>query len=323
MTAVSKIDSNFTGLRFAVEDSAGVLPASPTWLPAEPNSYDKFGGQLKTLARNPINDGRQRKKGVIVDLDASAGFEMDVTSENSQTLMQSFLFAQARTNVELSIANVDATSGDYQPTSGGDDYFADNLLFAKNFTLDANNGLAKVVTATATSVQTDATTADENGASGIISRVGHEFASGTATIDVSGDLPKLVVSGIVAASQVLTASGNFIDGETVTVGGKTYTFKSTLTTAENDVKVAASLELSLTNLTNAINRDGVGTPATDFSTATTANENVTAVNDATTLTATAIVAGTPGNSIASTEVAALAAWGAATLAGGTGRSLLD
>ncbi len=323
MTAVSKIDSNFTGLRFAVEQSAGVLPASPVWLPAEPNSYDKFGGQLKTLARNPINDGRQRKKGVVVDLDASAGFEMDLTNENSQVLMESFMFAQARTNNELSVSNVDATSGDYQPASGGDDYYAGNLLFAKNFSNVANNGLAKVASATSTSVQTDATTADENGASGIISRVGHQFGSGVATIDVSGDLPKLVVSGIVAAAQTLTCTINMLNAETVTIGSKTYTIQDTLTNVDGNVKKGASLAATLTNLQNAINRNGVGTPGTDFATATVAHTQVTAVAGATTLVVTAIIAGTPGNSIATTETGADAVWGAATLTGGTGRSLLD
>jgi hypothetical protein len=153
MTAVKKIDSNGTGLRFAIENPDGTLPASPTWFPLEPNSYDKFGGAIKTVARNPINDSRQRKKGVVVDLDANAGFEMDVTSDNLTRLMQGFLFAATRTKAELSATVVGLRCDDYQPAAGGDSYYAGNLLFAKNYSQAANNGLKTVTgTPSATSV---------------------------------------------------------------------------------------------------------------------------------------------------------------------------
>lgn len=323
MTAVNKIDSNATGLRFAIENADGTLPALPVWYPLEPNAYDKFGGVLKTVARNPINDSRQRKKGVVVDLDANAGFEMDVTSDNTVRLMQSFLFAQARTKLELSAQAVGASGDDYQPLAGGAAYFANNLLFAKGYTNAENNGLKKVTgSPSATSVPTTAALVDENSADGVISRVGHEFASGVCSIDVSGALPKLVVSGIVAASQTLTASA-IANADTVTIGSRTYTFQDTLTNVDGNVKRTGTLAADLINLRNAINLNSVGVVGVDFAAATTRNVQVTATATGTTLVATAIVAGTPGNSIATTEVGANTAWGAATLAGGTGRSLLD
>lgn len=323
MTAVSKIDSNFTGLRFAVEQSAGVLPATPEWLPVEPNSYDKFGGSLKTLARNPINDGRQRKKGVVVDLDAQAGYEMDVTEDNTQVLMQSFLFAQARKNVELAVANVAVANGEYQPASGGASYFAGNLIYAKSFTLPENNGLGKVSSGAASAVQTDRTTVLENGASGIISRVGHEFGSGVATIDVSGDLPVLVISGVVAAFGTLTTTGTLNSADTVTIDGKTYTIQAVLTNVDGNVLKGATVADTLTNLKNAINVNGVGTPGTDFAAATTAHPTVTATSTATTLVVTASTSGVNGNAIATTASSANATWGGATLASGAGHSLLE
>jgi hypothetical protein len=323
MSLVSKIDSNITGLRFAIEQADGTLPAVPTWYPLEPNSYDKFGGAIKTVARNPINDGRQRKKGVVVDLDANAGFEMDITEDNTQKLFPSFFFAVPRTKAELSVGTV-ANAGDaYEPAAGGDAYFAGNLLFAKSFVQSANNGLMKVTgTPTGTSIGVVETLADETSNGGIISRVGHEFGAGALTVDVSGALPKVVQSGVVSATQVLTAAANFTDGQTVTIGTKVYTFQAALTEADGHVKLGGTLAASLVNLANAINVNGLGIAGTDYALANVANTQVTATSDATHLDITAIVGGTTGNSIATTTTTA-ATWGAATMAGGTGRSMLE
>lgn len=326
MAQVSKIDSNQTELRFAEEASVGVLPATPVWNALDPNSYSDFGGEITTVARNPINSSRQRKKGVVVDLDASGGIEIDFTQDNMQSLMQGFLFADMRRSVELAATSVNGTTNAYVPTSGGAAYFANNLLFAKGYVLTANDGL-KVVsgTPTGTSVTvSDTALVDEAGAlSAVISRVGHEFGAGVAQVDASGPLPKLTISGVVAASQTLTMSDVFVNGDTVTIGSKVYTLQSALTDVDGHVKIGADTAATLINLRNAVNRNGLGVPGTDYALSTTADPLVTATATSTTLVVTARVAGVTGNSIATTEVATNGAWGAATLAGGTGHSFKE
>lgn len=118
------------------------------------------------------------------------------------------------------------------------------------------------------------------------------------------------------------ATGTFTDAgvadtETVTVGGKTYTFQDTLTDVDGNVAIGASNTIALANLMKAINLSGVA--GTDYADSMTANAEVTAISsDDTTVVVRAKINGTLGNQIASTEAAASGSWGAATLTGGTG-----
>lgn len=121
----------------------------------------------------------------------------------------------------------------------------------------------------------------------------------------------------VRATGTLTATANFANSETVTIGGKVYTFQTTLTNVNGNVKIAATLTLSLLNLLRAINRSG-GVPGTDYAVATTKHPTVTATaSTATTLTVRAIFGGVGGNAITTTETSTVAAFGAGTLTGGS------
>ena len=97
MAEALKISSDITGLRMAKESVRnGALAetsiggtASIEWLALEPNTYADFGGDLTLLSRSPINPSRQRKKGVITDLEAAGGFNQDVTFTNFTNLWES------------------------------------------------------------------------------------------------------------------------------------------------------------------------------------------------------------------------------------------
>src|SRR5690554_1594882 len=149
----NKIDSNVTGLRYAEEASLRTLPGSPVFHPLEPNSYADFGGQISTIARNPINPSRQRKKGVTTDLDASGGFNQDLTMNNTTRLMQGFFFAdirEKRTTAPMNGARVELSDAvgagsSYEAATGLLGFLAGHLVLATGFGVTANNGLKSVV----------------------------------------------------------------------------------------------------------------------------------------------------------------------------------
>jgi len=149
-TNVNKIDSNITGLRIADESSIGVLPGTPIWNQYEPNDYSELGAKISTLVRNPITDGRQRKKGVVVDLEAGFGFSSDFTQTSHQNILQGVFFANYRTKAERTdIPSVTVNAGDdtYELalTSG---FYAGSLVFGSGFTNAGNSGLHRITTVT-------------------------------------------------------------------------------------------------------------------------------------------------------------------------------
>jgi hypothetical protein len=143
--------------------------------------------------------------------------------------------------------------------------------------------------------------------SGNFDLISTEWNKMEATADI------LVSNAAIAASDKLTSTA-IADGDTVTVGGVTYTFETTLTAVANHVHRTGTLATDLANLVKAINLTGVS--GTDYGAGTVINPNVSAVSDATTLTATAKVAGPAGNAIVATEVGAGTSWATATLKGG-------
>lgn len=119
------------------------------------------------------------------------------------------------------------------------------------------------------------------------------------------------------ASGTLTLTGNLSNGDTVVIGGKTYTLQTTLTDVDGNVAVGASAAATIDNLYAAINLSG--TAGTQYAASMTENEKVEAYSETdTTLVVRAKIPGSIGNHVPTTETSATASWGAATLASGTG-----
>lgn len=227
MAQVPKIDSNITGLAYAEEGSLGLLPGegglagSPVWRRLQPNSYNDFGGEVVTVAPNPINPSRQRRKGVTTDLNASGGFNHNLTYENLTDLMQGVFFADIRAQAEQAVTLVDVDLGnpdEYQVASTTG-FIVGSLIIGKNFANAVNNALNAVTAIVAdTSVEVaDGQLVDETpGATAAIKVVGFQFADGDAVIDVTGNLPALTSTAVAD----LTTLG-LVPGQWVYLGGDT------------------------------------------------------------------------------------------------------
>jgi hypothetical protein len=135
-----------------------------------------------------------------------------------------------------------------------------------------------------------------------------------------------VISSITSVTQT-SATGTLTwdnsagpsDGETVTIGGITYTFKTTLTPTAGQVLLNGGGDAAMLNLIRAINHTGTaGTDYANLGVTTVANPQVTAASSVTAhaFAVTANAPGIYGQAIVTTETSAHLSWGAATLTGG-------
>lgn len=210
-----KIDSNLTGLRIAEEQTIGRLPGSGVvWHGLEPNSYEDFGSEITTMARNPITAGRQRKKGVVTDLDASAGFSMDLTQENLYLPLQGFMFADWRRKPTQVITALNGTT-EALTVADATGFDVGDLLLVRGSSVPANNGLAPL-TGIAGNVLTTSKNLAADGAlaaDATVRCVGFQFGAGDAQIVVTAG-----VASLVTTTKNLTQLG-LIPGEWVYIGG--------------------------------------------------------------------------------------------------------
>lgn len=157
---MGRVSTNNVGLSYAIESALGVPGTS--WTQLEPNDISAFGATITKVSRNPISARRDRRKGVVTDLDSAVEFEADLTGSGFTDFVEAFCFASAK-NAECDIATTAAaTAGDTYTVAAlsalqaGKLNFSTGeyatLIYARGFANSANNGIK--------ALDTDAVTTD-------------------------------------------------------------------------------------------------------------------------------------------------------------------
>lgn len=187
------LTNNFS-LAYAIEQSLGVLPGSPTWKLLEPNEINTFGSTITTVARNPISKSRQRRRGAVTDLDSAVEFAADLTLEHFIDFLEGFCFASFVGAEHTAPTAVTGGATDAYTIPAISAALAQNtLVYGRGFSMAANNGL-KLVDTGATTTTIPVTTDLEDETPG---------ATQNASVDVcgfrtaTGDLDVTVSAGVV------------------------------------------------------------------------------------------------------------------------------
>lgn len=269
---INKQDSNATGLSIAEEVCYGVLPsvgagdpADPTWYNLEPNSYSSFGGENITETRTPIAQDRQNGKGSVVDRNATAGWNEDLTVDNLQARrLQGPFFAdahekpatQAFNKAAIVVSSVTGATHKYNTATtaiaaGNSFNKVGYITLAKGFGVAANNGIGVVASADVDDVTLAAGLADEAGppAGASVEVVGYEFATADAAIVKTGN--QLVLN---STANVLNALGLNVS-EWIYIGGDAAANADSFVNNKGYARIgtiaAGSLSLDLTTFAGA------------------------------------------------------------------------
>lgn len=232
---IRKIDSNVSGLAFAEEECLKQLPDvidgsglgdAAVWFGLEPNSYSDFGGEPTTLARSPISQSRQNKKGVITDVEASGGFNIDFTQNNLTQLMQGFFFADARQQsgtknlnfVPVPVTAVTTTDDRYAADFSLNMFELGMLVKASGFTIPLNNGVKVVDEVNAAYIGVSSNLADETPpVAAKLEAVGRQFAAGDISLTVTSGIPALesTVTDFTTMDELFPGAWVFLGGDLV------------------------------------------------------------------------------------------------------------
>jgi hypothetical protein len=211
---MGRVLTNNFGLAYAVEDSLGVLPGSPSWKTLEPNAINTFGANVTTVARSPISKERQRRKGTVTDLDSAVEFDGDMTLDHFVDFAEGFMFASF-VGAVVTVPTAVASDAYTVPTMSAA-IPAGRLVYARGFTNASNNGL-KVVDSggSTTSVPVTDTLVDEASppTNAELALCGVRTAAGDLDVDVTAGVVTLSTTALDFDTLGLSA------GQMIWVGG--------------------------------------------------------------------------------------------------------
>lgn len=228
--------SNNASLQVAIESSSGTLPGSPTWFLLEPNTIGKIGADIKTVARSPISKNRQRRKGVVTDLDSTLEFEHDLTMLPVDVFFEGFIMSTA-VNSDTVFRGVNAVSGGYTIPSATAAQAAKfqfdtagpfSLVYARGYANTVNNGIRALTSdlaAAGTTLPVSGSTAETAPTNAEVALCGVRATAGDLAFAISGTTGTLSSGNhsITGADQLNFTVLGLTVGQFIHIGGLTST----------------------------------------------------------------------------------------------------
>jgi hypothetical protein len=223
--SVYAANTNESIFRYCVEDTPGVISGDEVWYVLEPNDVTNFTSTITTVARNPISIDRAPRKGTITDLEAAVEFDDDLTIESFRNFSDGFLFANWKSQVDTEPTSVSGGAGtsDYNHAALSYALAEYTLVYARDFSTSANNGL-KIVNAGSTTTVTEVKetlTAEASPPTGArIDVCGFQGDSGDIRVDADGNITS-EVAGYDFTDGTADGRPDFYVGQFIYVGGGT------------------------------------------------------------------------------------------------------
>ena len=161
--AGKRLNTNDVAIASALETSFGVDPAGTTpWYASEPNEIATFGGEITTVARNPISPNRQQLKGITTDFEASVDITSDLTLSEVERWASGFTLHKGDGFGPAAITAVVSAgySGKFAELVTGAWDQVGGLVFASGFATAANNGLKRISGTSETTMSVSGVTAE-------------------------------------------------------------------------------------------------------------------------------------------------------------------
>jgi len=230
---MSRVLTNNTTLSYAIEESIGILPASPTWFTLEPNALGTYGATITTVARDPISRNRQRRKGTVTDLDSAVDWDGDLTLSHLVAFVEAFCFATA-VNQDLDFLGGDTTSTGFtvdtlvQSQVDKLHYTASgpiSLIFSRGYLTTSNEGLFALNAQPAlsdTELMVDGLTPETAPTNAVVDIAGIRAFTGDLTINVNTGPPATaVINSTDSTNPVDFTTLGLTVGQFIHVGGLT------------------------------------------------------------------------------------------------------
>jgi hypothetical protein len=214
---VETIKSNTTEGRYAEETAFKTVGGSEVWRLLAVNTWNETRGTFTKVARNPIASDRQRKKGVLVDLDVTAGVNIDLTQYSAQDLLQGVFFANARRKTNVSAPATVNGSNQITKASGLGVFPVGSIIVLRGGSPSAGNSNRplRVTVSTATALTVAETLVAETlPATSSLELCGIRTGTADIEVDAAGALPTLISNGGLDFTTL-----NLVIGEHIWIGG--------------------------------------------------------------------------------------------------------